>query len=216
MADREPTRIADAFADALMPSVPLTVGRATIAWNTLSGAIYDLFSLLSEMDDATAKAVFFAVASDRSQRDMVSNLVNTKLKPEHPHLAKKVRSVIGEADDLAGKRNDILHVVFRETQSPYSVSQLHPRGHLKDKSGLELINAIGTFAISALDLTLKATKLRGQIAALPHYRRLALAAALLRYTPQRTPQELASQGEFGRLNVPATTPASPPENQKKK
>lgn len=203
-------------AKALFPHrVPLSVGQATIAWNTLAGSMYDLFSLLSEMDAASAKAVFFTVMSDRSQRDMVSALVETRLKPRYPKLAKKAQHIIGEANKLSGRRNDILHVVFEDSQSPQKVKQLHERGHLKDKSGTALTEAIMEFAIAALEIAVEATKLRSQIQATPHYHRKALAEALLRYSPQRTPEELASQGVFGLLSVPATTPDSSPENQKK-
>lgn len=98
--------------------VPLTVGRATVAWNTVSGEVFEHFHLLSGMDEDAAKATFFTVASDRSQRDMVGRLIDLKLKPEYPALAKRGKSLLGEADKLSGKRNDILHVVFVNNLDP--------------------------------------------------------------------------------------------------
>lgn len=194
-------------------SVPLTVGRATVAWNTLSGAIYAHFKLLSELDDQTAKALFFTITSDRSQRDMVGQLIDKKLKPEYPALAKKGRSLLGRADGLAGKRNDILHVVYVDELTPHKVSQLQERGHLKGKTGASLIDAIHEFTIACLDLSLAVTKLRGEILATPKYQNLKLAEAVRAYSAQRKPEEWANQGGFGLLDFPATIPPMHEEGQ---
>jgi hypothetical protein len=191
-------------------TVPLYVGRATIAWNTLSGAMFQSYQLLSELDEATAKATFFSITSDRSQRDIVANLVELKLRPLDPVIANRFKSVIGEANKLAGKRNDILHVVLVDDDSPDRVAQMHERGHLKDKAGADLIAAMHKFTMDCLDLASKAYRLYGEVRSLPHYHRLALAEALLRYTPERTPEELANQEGFGLLGPLATTDETPP------
>jgi hypothetical protein len=193
--------------------VPLRVGRATISWNTLSGAMFQMYHLLSEMDEETAKVTFFPIASDRSQRDMVSNLVELKLRPHSPTLANQFQTVIGEANKLAGKRNDILHVVFVGDESPATVSQMHERGHLKNKTGAELMAAIHKFTMDALTLAGKADEIRGRVGQLPRYKNLMLAEALLQYRLERTPEELASQGEYGLLTRPATILGSLPETE---
>lgn len=193
--------------------VPLTVGRATVAWNTLSGTVFDHFHLLSEMEEDAAKSIFFTVASDRSQRDMVSRLFDLKIKPNHPKLAKKAKSLLGEADKLAGKRNDILHVVFRNSHDAASVDQLHERGHLKGKAGTVLLDAIDNFAISCLDLSLGLIGLRGEILEKTRYQNQAMVEALLRYSSQQKAEEWANQGVFGLLNFPATNPRSSEETQ---
>ncbi len=182
--------------------VPLTVGRATVAWNTLSGEVFGLFKMLSEMSEDAAKAVFFAVASDRSQRDMVRNLVDQKINLDHPKIAKKAKSLFGEADKLAGKRNDLLHVVYIDSLNPSGVSQLQERGHLKDKSGLALLDAIDEFTIACLDLSMKITQLLGEILETPRYQNLLLAEALLKHGAQRKPEEWADRGGFGLLAFP--------------
>lgn len=209
MADHKPvSELPDEYI------VPIAVGRATIAWNTLHGAIFDIYSLLSELNINAAKATFFAVTSDRSQRDMVLNLVDVQLKPLDPKLAKSVRTALGSVDAMAGRRNDILHVIYEDFNSPQSVSQKHERGHLKSKGGMELLVAIAKFANECLECTFRFIELRGQIREHQHYQRKALAEALLRYTPPLTPQEVTSQGVFGLLTMPATTGGSPPETQK--
>lgn len=193
--------------------VPLTVGRATVAWNTLSGEVFEHFSLLSGMDHEAAKAVFFTVASDRSQRDMVSRLFAMSLAPHSPNLAKRGKSLLGDADKLSGKRNDILHVVFVDGLNPAAVRQLQERGHLKGKAGADLLDAIDAFATACLDLTLSLMKLRGDILNSPHYQSRALAAAVLEYSARRKAGGWASQAEFGLIDFPATTQRSPDETQ---
>lgn len=180
--------------------VPLSIGRATVGWNTLSGAIFQHFRLLSGMDDRAASATFFAVASDRSQREMVGHLYDIKLKPRYPDLAKRGRSLLGRADKLAGKRNDILHVVYVDTTSPHKVSQLQERGHLKGKSGQVLLDAVDDVAIACLDLSIEMMELQGRVLETPDYQSLALAEALLKYGSQRSGEEVASQGIFGLLD----------------
>ncbi|TPM45414.1 hypothetical protein FJ951_16340 [Mesorhizobium sp. B2-2-3] len=189
-------------------SVPVTVGRATISWNTLSGEVFALFRMLSELEEEEAKSIFFVVASDRSQRDMVTNLVSLKLKPKSGTLAKRANSILGEINAIAGKRNDILHVVYIDEHSPSQVRQFHDRGHLKGKTGQDLLSAINAFTIKCLDLTLDLLKLRGEMLELPRYQNLALAEAIRLYSAQRKAAEWASQGEYGLLSDPATSPHS--------
>ena len=191
-------------------SVPLTVGRATVAWNTLSGAIFEHFQLLSELEEKAAKAMFFAVASDRSQRDMVGRLFDLKMKLDHPKLTKKAKLLLEEANKLAGKRNDILHVVYIDDLNPSAVTQLQERGHLKGKSGVALLDAIHEFTIACLDLSMAVTRLRGEILETPKYRNLALAKAVRKYGAQPKSKDWANQGTFGLLDFPASN-QDPPE-----
>lgn len=193
--------------------VPLSVGRATVAWNTLSGTIFEHFRLLSGMHDDAAKATFFAVASDRSQRDMVGHLYDLKLKALYPTLAKQGRGLLGRADKLAGKRNDILHVVYKDSENPTRVSQLQERGHLKGKSGQSLLDAIDDVAIACLDLSIELIKLQGKILETSDYQSLDLAEELLRYSAQRSGGEVASQGLFGLLDTHPTNQDLPERTQ---
>lgn len=191
--------------------VPLTIGRATIAWNTLSRSVFDIFHLLSGWDEASAKAAFFVVSSDRSQRDMVTALCATKISPVDADLAKKLRSALGSIDKLAGKRNDVLHVVLEQEHSSNLVRQFHERGHLKGKIGAELIEAIHQLAMSCLDLASELTQLRGQIYQLPQFQNQLLAEALLEYTARRKSAEWPNQPEYGLLGSLATNSRSPEE-----
>ena len=186
--------------------VPVTVGRATISWNTLSQTVFQLYHSLSGMDLEAAKATFFVVASDRSQREMVSELVKTKLRPSFPDLAKRILSVLTEINtSLAGKRNDITHVIFLNEHSPANVAQFHERGYLKGKKGTELLDSIDKFAIDCLDTTIKLLKLTGEVSEQLH-RRQAIVDALLQLHPKQTATEWSKGGVFGLLNVPDADP----------
>lgn len=176
--------------------VPLTVGRATIAWNTLSGEVFEHFNLLSGMNQEASKSVFFTVASDRSQRDMLGKLFEVNLKPDYPSLSKRGKSLLGEADRLSGKRNDILHVVYKDELDPSKVSQLEERGHLKGKFGSDLLDAIDEFTTACLNLTLNFLKLRGDILSSPKYQSRALARAVLGYSARLKSEGWASQVEY--------------------
>ncbi|RWB29149.1 MAG: hypothetical protein EOQ42_25855 [Mesorhizobium sp.] len=187
--------------------VPVSVGRATISWNTLSQSVFALYQSLSGMDFAAAKATFFVVTSDRSQRDMTSELVKAKLHPSHPKLAKRAQSLLADINKIAGKRNDIAHVIFVDEHSPSKVAQYHERGHLKGKSGAELLDSIDKFTIDCLDIALHLFRVVDE--ARRHMDATQkIVRALLAYRPQLEAEELANQGGYGLLDVPAATPHS--------
>lgn len=193
-------------------SVPLTVGRATVSWNTLSGTVYLLFKELSGLGDNAAKATFFCVTSDRSQRDMVGALVQTRLESRNPKLAKRILKLLAKANAIAGKRNDILHVVYREPQSPSKVHQLHERGHLKGKSGDELLRSIHQFGMDTLDLAIEIMDCVPDLLDELHSRPQDNLTKLVLGNALQWPQGSTSQGVFGLLDVPANTELSPPED----
>jgi hypothetical protein len=192
-------------------AVPLHVGRATIAWNTLSGAVFDVFHLLSGADEETAKSVFFAVASDRSQRDMVTNLIELKLASTRSSLAKRGRKLMDRANGLAGKRNDILHVVYDEVLKPDEVTQRVERGHLKSKTGSALLEAIHEFTMQALGVALEVQEFRRDVwkSLFPIDQLMGELHALGILRPSA--EEVANRGLYGLL-VPATTQPSSPQD----
>ncbi|MEQ8325954.1 MAG: hypothetical protein RIE84_05015 [Parvibaculum sp.] len=185
--------------------VPLSVGHATIAWNQVSYSTYIIFKILSELTDDAARPTFFCVTSDRSQRDMVSELVKAKLAPHDKGLAKKIQRELGEINNLAGRRNDILHLVLIDDLSPMDVKPFHDRGHLANKQGLDLLDAIDKLASDCLDKAVKLLKLSSEIHSVPHYRSKALAEALLQHSAQRKLEGRASPWEYGLLGPPPTT-----------
>ena len=188
--------------------VPVTVGRATIAWNNVCHAVFQMFQLLSELDDETAKATFLVVNSDRSQRDMVAALIDTKLKHHSTGLAKRAHRQLADINRLAGKRNDILHVIYLDDLNPQKVSQFHDRGHLRGKQGADLLDSIHKTTLECLDISMDILGTCSKVMQLPSYQNRSLLRALLQSNPRPTSAKLATEGEFGLLDAPATTPRS--------
>ena len=186
-------------------SVPLAIGRATISWNTLTGAVFTVYKLLSQLDEDAAKATFFAVASDRSQRDMVTNLA--QLKAGHHPAGKKILTLLGKANGVAGKRNDILHVVFSDVLDPMAVSQLHERGHLKGKKGTDLLDAIHAFSMETMNLAIDMIAAASSLLNSGFQNRLLWPQKPTEGTLLQTAEAVANRGEFGLLDAMTTTPS---------
>lgn len=189
-------------------SVPVVIGRATISWNTLSRAIFGIYQVLSEMDEEAAKATFFVVQSDRSQRDMVSQLAATKLKPIDKRLAKDVNILLDSVNRLAGKRNDIAHVILEDDNHPMKVRQFHERGHLKGKEGEDLVQAIHDLTMDILNAAIEFMKLHGRILQLDQYQNQILAKALRQYSRNLSAEEWVNRAVFGLLDFPAASQLS--------
>lgn len=206
----EPFDYMKAITESVVPAV---VGRATIAWNNISYSLYELFKLISELDPETAKSVFFCVASDRSQRDMVSAMVANRLKPLDPRLAKAAQTQIGAINAIAGKRNDILHIVFVDDHSPDSVKPFNKRGMIKDQTGHELLDDIHKLTMECLDVAHNLLCVVIEAQKLPHYRAKVLAEAVRTYNARQKLGERPNPGGFGLLDFPATIPPTPEEGQ---
>ncbi|MGP2491735.1 hypothetical protein ACTDI4_08895 [Mesorhizobium sp. PUT5] len=201
----------DELAGMVMKDVvPATIGRATIAWNNVSQSVYYIFQTLTGLDHDAAKAAFFAVSSDRSQRDMTQALIEQKLKPINPKLAKRAMAALGDVNGLAGKRNDILHVVFAATDDPKTASLFHGRGHIKDKSGSELISSVHQVAMRSLQAASALLEIASEIMRLPEFHPAPLP------TPPKDIFQLGTTSAanlegFGLLDFLATMPPSPDE-----
>jgi len=193
--------------------VPLAVGQATIAWNNVSLSLFRLYQTLSGQDRAAAAATFFVVASDRWQRDMVIELLKLKLAPIDAKLAKQALKQIGKIDGIAGKRNDIQHVIFVDSHDPSQVRPFHERGHLKGKAGEDLVVSIYELAIRCLECSSGLSDIELEITSLPQFRGGILAEAILKNKYRSTPEELASRGEYGLLDGPEKTEPSPGEDR---
>jgi hypothetical protein len=90
----------------------LAVGRLSIAWNYLHGALGDLFALVIGGDAELVLAVWRSVRSDRTQREMLraaieaASLERWKQTPTAP---ADLLAVLKRADELSIVRNDAMH-----------------------------------------------------------------------------------------------------------
>ena len=183
--------------------IPITVGRANITWNTLQYMLFQAFWQLSGLDVESAKAVYFAVKSDRSQRDMLTEMLTKKLEPKNPVLNKKFMTCIGEVNKLAGKRNDTIHVVYIDTLDSEKTRLAHDIGFLKGKVGRDLVSEIHNLTMQMLDLAEKIGRLDDELFEFrkPTYQGM-LSAALLDIPPHIAAGSPSRLG-FGLLGNPA-------------
>ncbi|WP_156829314.1 hypothetical protein [Amorphus coralli] len=188
--------------------VPRAVGRATIAWNNVSFSVYQLFQFLSGLDEESAKAAFFCITSDRSQRDMLGALVETRLKRKNAAAAKQAMTILGKINGLSGRRNDILHIVFMDDHDPKSVHPFHERGHIKGKSGEELVSSIDSLTDACLQVSNDLLQIT--IDLLKEKRdQQTLIEVLRTYTPPPASAGASNPMGLGLLGFLATTDSSP-------
>lgn len=133
-------------------AVPAAVGRATIAWNNLVHSIFTLFETLSGLSPEAAYKVFFAVRSDKNQREIVQGLVETEVKPVDPEIAAKMKRIFKKIDNAAKVRNDAVHVILIHEANPKKTRLFHDAGSFKGKVGDDLIEDLHKAAMNCMDL----------------------------------------------------------------
>ena len=185
--------------------VPTAVGRSVIAWNSITYCIFQLFEILSELDNASARGVFFVIKSDRSQRDLVGELIRTKIKPTNPKLAKRINAKFGEIDSLAAKRNDILHVIYLDQQQFFKTKVFQVVGYLKGKTGNDLVEAIHQTTMECIEVSIDLMRFQTEVYKLTHFKNKALAKLLELYISEQKSPKDPNRGEFGLLGTPAKT-----------
>lgn len=193
--------------------LPAVVGRAAIAWNTSQHGIYMMFEILSGMDTESAKDVYFAVKSDRNQRDMVMKLIDHKLKSKNPHLAARARSAIGKVDALSARRNETLHVIYEDSLDDTKAKIFHDVGHLKGKVGEYLLAEIHKTTMELLDLAKELYSLNREITPVLWLDLKKRFEELLANKPLLDQAGVAIPQEFGLLGGSAKNSPQPPPSQ---
>ena len=103
---KEMREVEDAYA--------LAVGRVSVAWNYLHGALGDLFALVIGGDVELVLASWSSNENDRAQREMLRVAIKTaspgrwKQTPEAPD---DLLWILGRADKLSDVRNDAIHAL---------------------------------------------------------------------------------------------------------
>jgi hypothetical protein len=105
----------------------LLLGRITIQWTTIQAAISRVFRRLSGLDAAKAEAVFFAVKSDTSQRDMTLALGRVVLD-KHPELLERTIKLFNRLGDLSGERNAVTHAIWAVNLPEGRITPMPSRG----------------------------------------------------------------------------------------
>ena len=87
------------------------VGHVTLAWSNVHYLVFEIFRMLAGMEDRCAGAVFFALKSDASQRDITLALIKERVSDE---TQRKAGSLFGRISGLAGERNLAAHTMWVE------------------------------------------------------------------------------------------------------
>ena len=66
------------------------VGHVTLAWSNIHSEVFAIFSLLCGMEGRRSEAIFFALKSDASQRDITLAIINEVVSEQIRNKAKKL------------------------------------------------------------------------------------------------------------------------------
>ena len=83
------------------------LGLVALKWNDIQFFVFVMFWRLLDKSP-NAEAVFFAVRTDRAQRDMTVALAKDVLKAT-PDLMNRVVNLLADISRMAGRRNDVIH-----------------------------------------------------------------------------------------------------------
>ncbi len=109
---QEPSEIeAYKLREKIYDDLAKSIGRASMVWNDVQSEVFFLFKKLSKMDLSSAEAVFFAVKTDASQREMTAALAKIELKDD-PNNLDRVLNNLKEAGNLAAQRNVAIHTAW--------------------------------------------------------------------------------------------------------
>ena len=116
------------------------IGQVTVGWNDVQFWFYAVFRKM--LPDPRAEAIFFAIRTDRAQRDIVRELAENYLS-DHPKLLAELKTKIEEANQLAGRRNDVLHAIWNLDPAAAAPEVLLPKkNRMKGKNVLQEINRL--------------------------------------------------------------------------
>ena len=87
------------------------IGHVTISLNHCQSLILQMLHKALRCEISEARAVFFALPSEQSQRDVTVAALEEGLRL-HPALRDKAATAIGDFGKLAGKRNDLVHAIW--------------------------------------------------------------------------------------------------------
>jgi hypothetical protein len=102
------------------------LGHVTLAWNDCQSMILNIFHELSGMSWDKSTAVFLALKSDQSQRDItVALMMSTLYRANDKPIREFGTSLVGQLGKLAGQRNAATHTMW-VTVMPLRTVEPHP------------------------------------------------------------------------------------------
>jgi transcription termination factor NusB len=92
------------------------VGNLTFFWNDIHLFVYAIFVRLMDGDYTRSDAIFFALKSDKNQRDFTARLAKAVLTT-YPEVTDKICRYLDDAGNLAGRRNAFIHAMWADRHS---------------------------------------------------------------------------------------------------
>lgn len=113
----------------------------TMLWNDCQGIVFMIFFYALQAPIIKASAIFFALRSDNTQRDIAAAVL--RATPMKPDLSDRAIRAINELGKIAGKRNDFIHAIwhYEEDDKPPK-PWLGVRKGLADKDAIEACVAL--------------------------------------------------------------------------
>jgi hypothetical protein len=87
------------------------IGKINMSWGDCQFFVYIIFVHLMGYDPTKAEPIFFALKTDRAQRDITTALAGVVLG-KHPKLLRKITTTFGNLETMAGRRNDVIHAMW--------------------------------------------------------------------------------------------------------
>jgi hypothetical protein len=108
----------------IMAEHELLIGSVVVAYNRVQRLINILFIAFSGMPEQQAQDVFFAIKSDRTQREVALAAGKTALA-SHAELWDRFDALVAEVNDLSGERNALVHTMWEIEWQYWGLPSLH-------------------------------------------------------------------------------------------
>jgi hypothetical protein len=92
--------------------VAIELGWVVREWNRLHEALAELFAdVVASADRAIPFAIWYSAPSDRTQREMLKEVVVAAYRSQQPQppIVKEINWILNQVKSLAGKRNSAIH-----------------------------------------------------------------------------------------------------------
>lgn len=101
------------------------VGRVALAWNSNVAVLLRIFTFLTGVQSPLADTIFFAVKSDRQQRELINRVAEVTLVNDEDR--KNLGILLERLGRLAARRNSAVHTVFGITLFDQRTSTWGPK-----------------------------------------------------------------------------------------
>ena len=87
------------------------IGHLTISWTHCQSLVLQILHNALGCQISEARAVFFALPNEQTQRDVTAAALETALRL-HPGLRDKAATALRDFGRLSGKRSELVHVIW--------------------------------------------------------------------------------------------------------